>query len=50
MVDIGNIASIRYLVPIGLYDLDSFGGKDLIIRYARDGEIFNPIGSPKKRP
>ncbi|WP_054841764.1 phenylalanine--tRNA ligase beta subunit-related protein [Vulcanisaeta distributa] len=48
VVDIGNVASIRYLVPIGLYDIDSFGGKDLIIRYARDGEIFNPIGSPQK--
>ncbi len=48
VVDIGNAASIKYLVPIGLYDIDSFSGKDLIIRYARDGETFNPIGSPKR--
>ena len=48
MVDIGNVASIKYLVPIGLYDIDSFGGKDLVIRYARNGEVFNPIGSPKR--
>ncbi len=48
MVDIGNVASIKYLVPIGLYDIDSFNGKDLVIRYARNGEVFNPIGSPKK--
>ncbi len=49
MVDIGNAASIKYLVPIGLYDIDSFGGKDLVIRYARDDEVFNPIGSPQRR-
>jgi DNA/RNA-binding domain of Phe-tRNA-synthetase-like protein len=48
MVDIGNIASIKYLVPIGLYDIESFGGKDLVFRYARDGEQFTPIGSPRK--
>ncbi|BDR93282.1 hypothetical protein Vsou_23750 [Vulcanisaeta souniana JCM 11219] len=48
MVDIGNAASIKYLVPIGLYDIDSFGGRDLVISYARDGEVFNPIGSPRK--
>ncbi|WP_243674884.1 phenylalanine--tRNA ligase beta subunit-related protein [Vulcanisaeta distributa] len=48
MVDIGNVASIKFLVPIGLYDIDSFGGKDLVIRYARDGEVFNPIGSPQR--
>jgi DNA/RNA-binding domain of Phe-tRNA-synthetase-like protein len=49
MVDIGNVASIKYLVPVGLYDIDSFGGRDLVIRYARDGEGFNPIGSPKRK-
>ena len=48
VVDIGNAASIKYLVPIGLYDIDSFGSKDLTIRYAKDGEVFNPIGSPKR--
>ncbi|MGC8542340.1 MAG: B3/B4 domain-containing protein [Vulcanisaeta sp.] len=48
VVDIGNIASIKYLVPIGLYDIDKFSNKDLVIRYARDGEYFNPIGSPRK--
>ncbi|WP_243665430.1 B3/4 domain-containing protein [Vulcanisaeta sp. JCM 16159] len=48
MVDIGNVASIKFLVPIGLYDIDSFGGKDLVIRYAKDGEVFNPIGSPQR--
>ncbi|MFP3485091.1 MAG: phenylalanine--tRNA ligase beta subunit-related protein [Vulcanisaeta sp.] len=48
MVDIGNIASVKFLVPVGLYDIDSFGGKDLVFRYANDGEQFNPIGSPRK--
>ncbi len=49
MVDIGNAASVKYLVPIGLYDLDSFGWEDLVFRRAREGEEFRPIGSPSKR-
>ena len=48
MTDIGNAASIKYLVPIGLYDIDSFNSKDLVMRYARDGEPFNPIGSQQR--
>ncbi|WP_069806880.1 B3/B4 domain-containing protein [Vulcanisaeta thermophila] len=49
MVDIGNVASIKYLVPVGLYDIGKFQGRDLVIRYAVDGETFNPIGSPVRK-
>ncbi|MHB9301902.1 B3/B4 domain-containing protein [Thermofilum pendens] len=49
LVDAGNAASVKYLVPIGLYDVDSFKGRDLVFRRARQGEEFNPIGSPRKK-
>lgn len=48
IVDIGNIVSIKYMVPIGIYDIDKIGNVDLILRYAREGEEFYPIGSGKK--
>jgi DNA/RNA-binding domain of Phe-tRNA-synthetase-like protein len=43
VVDAGNIASIKTLIPIGLYDLDLIEGK-LVLRFAKDGEKFEPIG------
>jgi DNA/RNA-binding domain of Phe-tRNA-synthetase-like protein len=48
-VDIGNAVSIRYLVPVGLYDLDKAGWSDLVIRYAEPGEEFMPIGSGARK-
>ncbi len=45
VVDVGNVVSIKYLVPIGIYDLDRIGGADLVLRYSRSGEEFQPIGS-----
>ncbi len=44
VVDSGNIASIVTLVPIGLYDVSKIEGS-LILRIARKGERFEPIGS-----
>ncbi len=43
VVDAGNIASARTLVPIGIYDLDRVA-PPLIIRLSRGGEKFNAIG------
>ncbi|KUO91109.1 MAG: phenylalanine--tRNA ligase beta subunit-related protein [Thermocladium sp.] len=48
-VDIGNIISIKYKVPIGLYDIDKIRAKKLTLRYAAEGEVFIPIGSPRKK-
>lgn len=42
-VDIGNAASMKYLVPVGLYDIDKIGGDVLELRWSR-GELFRPIG------
>ncbi|MEZ0249220.1 MAG: phenylalanine--tRNA ligase beta subunit-related protein [Thermoproteus sp.] len=42
-VDIGNAASIKWLVPVGLYDMDKIGGDVLELRWSK-GETFYPIG------
>ena len=42
-VDIGNIASIKWLLPVGLYDIDKIGSNSLELRWSR-GELFRPIG------
>ncbi|MBO8182959.1 MAG: hypothetical protein H0Z28_09235 [Archaeoglobus sp.] len=47
VVDAGNIASMETLVPIGLYDVDLIEG-ELELRFARDSEIFEPIGGKKE--
>ena len=50
IVDIGNLISIKYLLPIGIYDFDKLDkSKDLVLRFANEGEEFYPIGSGKKK-
>ncbi len=44
LVDSGNIASIKTLVPIGIYDLDKIS-TPMILRFSMSGEKFKPIGS-----
>ncbi len=43
IVDAGNIASARNMVPIGLYDLDSFQ-PPARLTVSKGGELFEPIG------
>jgi len=43
VVDAGNIASARTMVPIGLYDADRFT-PPATLRLSRGGEEFHPIG------
>ena len=43
VVDAGNIASARYMVPIGLYDVERFR-PPARITLTRGGEVFHPIG------
>ncbi|UXD21398.1 hypothetical protein IPA_03860 [Ignicoccus pacificus DSM 13166] len=43
LVDLGNAISIKYMVPIGIYDLNKIVS-DLKLRRAREGEKFEPIG------
>ena len=42
-VDIGNAASMKFLVPVGLYDIDKIGSDVLELRWSK-GELFRPIG------
>ena len=43
IVDLGNVASIKTMIPIGIYDLDK-ASPPLTLRRARQGEVFHPIG------
>lgn len=43
IVDLGNVASIKTMIPIGIYDLDQ-SSPPLILRRAHQGEVFHPIG------
>ncbi len=43
LVDLGNAISVKYIVPIGIYDLDNITS-DLQLRKAKEGESFEPIG------
>jgi len=43
IVDAGNIASALYMIPIGLYDMDSFS-PPACIRISGGGEVFHAIG------
>lgn len=48
VVDAGNIASARHLVPIGIYDLEQFTPPARIV-LASGGEVFEPIGGEEER-
>ncbi len=47
LVDAGNIASARFMVPIGLYDMDRFS-PPLKLTISKGGEIFEPIGGGRE--
>ncbi len=44
LTDLGNAISLKYLIPIGIYDLDYVNGDVLQLRKAKEGELFTPIG------
>ena len=43
-VDTANLISLRYLIPVGLYDRDRISG-DILLRLGREGEHYQRIGS-----
>jgi DNA/RNA-binding domain of Phe-tRNA-synthetase-like protein len=47
VVDAGNVVSVEYLVPIGLFDLDRIAGEEIELALAGDGERMVPIGKGK---
>ena len=42
-VDLANVVSLRYMLPVGAHDVDRLAG-DLTVRRAEGGEPFHPIG------
>ncbi len=48
VVDAGNIASAKYMVPVGIYDMDSFH-PPAEIRLSRGEEVFLPIGGREEK-
>ena len=44
LVDIGNLVSIRYALPVAMFDLGSIDG-GLTVRFARGDETFTDLGS-----
>lgn len=43
-VDIYNVVSVKYLLPMGGFDLDQINGT-IRLRTSDGGEIFNPLGT-----
>ncbi len=48
IVDIGNYASVKYMLPVGLYDLDRVESRKIVLRFARKGEKVKLLGSGEK--
>ncbi|WFO75398.1 hypothetical protein J4526_00365 [Desulfurococcaceae archaeon MEX13E-LK6-19] len=44
IVDIGNYASLKHLVPVGIYDINKLK-PPLTLRLSIDGEAFYPVGA-----
>ena len=44
LVDIGNLASIRYAIPVAVFDMAGIAGS-ITVRFATGAEIFTDLGS-----
>lgn len=47
VVDLYNCCSVFSLLPMGGYDLDKISG-DIVVRYAKEGELFQGLGEREK--
>jgi DNA/RNA-binding domain of Phe-tRNA-synthetase-like protein len=45
LVDIGNLVSIRYHIPVAVFDVRDLVGDDLVVEFASGVEEFFPIGA-----
>jgi DNA/RNA-binding domain of Phe-tRNA-synthetase-like protein len=45
LVDAYNLVSVTHVVPAGAFDLDAVEG-DIVVRFARAGDSFTPLGEP----
>jgi DNA/RNA-binding domain of Phe-tRNA-synthetase-like protein len=44
LVDLGNALSVRFKVPLGIWDTDDLFGGDLVLRLTDGGERFTELG------
>jgi DNA/RNA-binding domain of Phe-tRNA-synthetase-like protein len=47
LVDVANAQSVQLQVPVGLYDLGSVKGEELVIRLGAEGESYDGIGKER---
>ena len=47
LVDVANAMSVQLQVPVGLYDLDSVKGDELVVRLGSNGESYEGIGKER---
>jgi DNA/RNA-binding domain of Phe-tRNA-synthetase-like protein len=45
LVDVGNLISIRYALPVAIFELDALSGP-LAVRFAEGSERYTPLGEP----
>lgn len=45
LVDVGNLVSIRYYLPVAIFDVRDLSGDVLSVRYADGTETFLPLGA-----
>ena len=45
LVDIGNLVSIRYAMPVAVFDQANIGGGSITVRFATGAELFTDLGS-----
>jgi DNA/RNA-binding domain of Phe-tRNA-synthetase-like protein len=44
LVDLANVLSVRFQIPVGLYDLDKVDGENLVVRLGEAGEAYTGVG------
>ena len=45
LVDIGNLVSIRYAMPVAVFDRANIAGGSITVRFATGSELFTDLGS-----
>lgn len=43
IVDLGNVMSLKYVLPMGAHDIDKFDG-DMMVRFSEPEDHFRPLG------
>lgn len=43
IVDLGNVMSLKYVLPMGAHDIDRFDG-DMMVRFSTEEDHFQPLG------